>query len=130
MKKAGQPTGETGSRAGFEEPVRVADRRPRIRAVNDDAVLIELFRPLRRAVLFQIIGRGVSVVAHRHQMALHQIGLARRCHADRDIGLAHRQIELGIVDHDRDLDLGIEIEKFADPRRQPGRAERDRGRDL
>ena len=29
-----------------------------------------------------------------------------------------------IVDHQADLDLGIEVEEFADARRQPDRAER------
>ena len=64
------------------------------------------------------------------QMALDQIRLARRRHADRDIGLPHRQVELGIVDHEGDLDLGIEVEELADARGQPSRAERHRRGDL
>jgi hypothetical protein len=31
-------------------------------------------------------------------MALDQVGLARRVHADRDIGLAHREVQIGVVD--------------------------------
>ena len=58
------------------------------------------------------------------QVTLDQIRLARRRHADRDVGFPHRQVQLGIVDHQGDLDLGVEIEEFANPRRQPGRAER------
>ena len=64
------------------------------------------------------------------QVALDQIGLARRGHADRDIGLAHRQVELRIVDDEADLDLGIKVEELADARREPDRAERNRGGDL
>src|SRR6185437_8775912 len=33
-------------------------------------------------------------------------------------------------DHDRYLNLGIKVEKLADARGEPGRAERDRGGDL
>ena len=38
---------------------------------------------------------------HRHQMPLHQIGLLRRMHADRHVGLPHRQIKFRIIQQQR-----------------------------
>ena len=64
------------------------------------------------------------------EVTLDQVRLAWRRHANRYIGFSHRQIELGIIDYQADLDLGVEIEEFPDPRRQPGRAEGDRRLDL
>ena len=66
----------------------------------------------------------------RHQVTLHQIGLLRRMHADRHVRLAHRQIELRIVQQQRDRHVGIHVEELVQPRRQPDRAEGDRRRHL
>ena len=68
------------------------------------------------------IGRGVDVVMHREELALDQVGLARRA-SDGDVGLAHGEVELAIVEHQVDLDLGIELDELPEPRRQPDRAE-------
>ena len=93
-------------------------------------MLVQILGALRRSVLFDVIGRTVDMHLDADQMALDEIRLARRRHANRDIGLAHRQIEFRIVDHQADLDLRVEFEEFPDPRRQPDRAERDVGGDL
>ncbi len=92
--------------------------------------MVEILRPVRRAVLLQIIRRRIDMDPHGQQMALHEVGLARRRQADRDVGLAHREVELAVVDHHADLYVRVELEELANPRRQPARAEGDGGRDL
>ena len=67
---------------------------------------------------------------HREQLALDQVRLGRNAQADRDIGLAHGEIEFFIGHDQRDADIGIEVDEFADLRRQPMGAEPDRGGDL
>ena len=71
-------------------------------AEQDQPVGVQILRPLRHAVLLQIFGRGADMPLHRHQVPLHQVGLLRRVHADRHIRLAHRQIEFGVVQQQRD----------------------------
>src|SRR5262249_16149142 len=64
------------------------------------------------------------------QVALDQLGLARRRHADGDIGLAHAEVELAVFQHQVDVDVGIDLEELAHPRRQPGRPQRHGRGDL
>jgi hypothetical protein len=63
-------------------------------------------------------------------MALDQIGLARRHHADRHIGLAHRQVKLAVIDQQRQLDIGIQLQELTHARGQPFDAEGEGGGDL
>ena len=56
---------------------------------------------------------------HGKQLALDEIRLGRLAQSDRDVGLAHGEVELFVAGEQRDLDIGIEVEKFAEPRRQP-----------
>ena len=56
---------------------------------------------------------------HREQLALDEIGLRRLAQPDRHIGLAHGEVELFVGGQQRDVDVGIEIDEFAEPRRQP-----------
>ena len=93
-------------------------------------MLVEVLGLLRHAVLLYVVGGGIEMHLDTDEVTLDQIRLPGRRHANRDIGFAHRQIELGIVDHQADLDLGVEIEKFPNPRCQPRRAEGDRSLDL
>src|SRR5579872_1815537 len=119
-----------GPRARLEEPIDIPDRGPRIPAIDDEAMFIEIFELLRRAVFLEIVGGGIDQDPHRQEMALDEIGLTRRRHADRDIGLAHGKIELAVIDDEAHLDLGVKLEKFPDTGGEPGRAEGDRGRHL
>ena len=48
----------------------------------------------RRAEALEIFGRRVGVEMHREQLALDQVGLGRLAQPDRDVRLAHREIEL------------------------------------
>ena len=64
-------------------------------AEQDQPVRVEVLGALRHAVLLQVFGRGADLPLDRHQVALHQVGLLRRVHADRHVGLAHRQVEVG-----------------------------------
>ena len=77
----------------------------------------------RRAEALEIFGRGVGVEVHREQLALDQVGLRRLAQPDRDVGLAHGEVELVVGQDQRDADVGIEIEELAQPRRQPVRAD-------
>ena len=73
---------------------------------------------------------AVDMEPYRHQVTLDQVGLARRRHADGDVGLAHAEVEFRVVQQQGKLDLRIDLKELARPRRQPGRAESHRGGDL
>ena len=68
--------------------------------------------------------------AHREQLALDQVGLRRLAQPDGHIGLAHREVELLVGGDQRDVDIGIEVDEFAEPRRQPMHADAGRGLHL
>ena len=53
-------------------------------------------------------------------MPLHQIRLFRRMHADRHIGLPHREIEVPVIEDQRHRDLGILLEEELRPGGEPG----------
>ena len=67
---------------------------------------------------------------HREQLALDQVGLGRLAQADGDVGLAHREVEFLVGGDQRDADFRIEVEEFAEPRRQPVHADAGRGGHL
>ena len=87
--------------------------------------MVEILVAARRAEALEIFRRGVGVEVHGEQLALDQVGLRRLAQPDRDVGLAHREIELLLGGQQRDADVGIEFEEFAEPRRQPMHAEAD-----
>ena len=60
---------------------------------------------------------------HREQLALDQVRLRRRAQPDRDVGLAHREVELLLGRDQGEADVGIEVEELAEPRGQPMHAE-------
>ena len=68
--------------------------------------------------------------ADREQLALNQVGLRRLAGTNRNVGLAHREIELFVGDDQRDPDLRIERGEFAEPWDQPVDADARRGGDL
>ena len=75
-------------------------------------------------------GERAGVEMQREQLALDQVGLGRLAQPDRDVGLAHGEVELLLGGDQRDADLGIEVEELAEPRRQPVDADAERGRHL
>ena len=87
---------------------------------------IEIVERARLAVPLQIARRRIGVEMHGEQPPPDEIGLDRFAHPERDIGLAHGEIELAVGEDDVDLDVGIEFEEFTEPRRQPVRADADR----
>jgi hypothetical protein len=46
------------------------------------------------------------------QLALDQVRLGRRAQTDRHIGLAHRDVELGIVEDELQADAGMKIKEL------------------
>ena len=67
---------------------------------------------------------------HREQLALDQVGLGRLAQPDRDVGLAHGEVELLVGGQERDPDLGVEVDELAEPRREPVHADAGRGGHL
>ena len=119
-----QPPGRT------HQPVDVADFRRGGFAIGDDEVIGQIVQRLRRAVLRQIILRRIKVIMHGEELALDQVGLHRRAHAKRQIGLALGEIEFAILEHQMHLQLGIFVQEFLQPRQQPIGAQAVAGGDL
>ena len=67
---------------------------------------------------------------HGEQLALDQVGLHRRAHADGEVGLALRQVQFAVVHHQMDFDFGILRQEFVQPRQQPIGADAVAGGDL
>src|SRR4030088_2905082 len=85
---------------------------------------------LGRAEALEIFRRGIGVEFHREQLALNEVGLRRLAQTDRDVRLAHRQIELLVAGDQRDVDIGIEVDELAEPRSEPMQSDAGRGRYL
>ncbi|MNT87068.1 hypothetical protein D3C72_2274340 [compost metagenome] len=66
-------------------------------------------------MLIDIVVGRIEVVVHREQLALDHFGLVGPVQADGHVGLAHGQIQLGVVEADFKLDQGIELEEFVEP---------------
>ncbi len=128
--------GENGRARAFAVTVHVHQPAPVLEIVRhhaaaeqEDAVVVEIIERLRRAEALKIFRRRIGVKLHREQLALDQVGLGRLAQADRDIGLAHREIELLVAGDQRDVDVGIEIDELAESRGEPVQADTGRGRD-
>src|SRR3974390_857064 len=106
--------------ANFHQPPPVGEMRRHVTAEKDQPVLIEIFERARRAEALEIIRRTVNVEMHREQLALYQIRLRWLAQADGGVSFAYRQIELVVSGDERDVDIGIKIEEFAEKRREPG----------
>src|SRR5260370_17415719 len=78
----------------------------------------------RRAEALDILRRGIGMEPDREQLALDQIRLGWLAGADRDVGLAHREVEVFIGDDHGNPDLRVERGEFMDPRNQPVDAKR------
>ena len=89
---------------------------------------VEIVERPRRAESLEIFRRRVDVEVHREQLALDQVGLGRLAQPDRDVGLAHGEVELLVGGEQRDVDFGIQVDEFAEPRREPMDADARRRR--
>ena len=67
---------------------------------------------------------------HGEQLALNEIRLRRLAQPDGDVGLAHGKVEFFLGGEQRDADVRIELEEFAEPRRQPVNADARRRGDA
>ena len=101
----------------------------RRRAEGEEVVLIEIFGLARLRVLFQIVRGRVGVEVHGEQAPPDQVRLARLAQSQRDVRLAHREVEVLVRQQELQLDLGVELDELAEPRGEPIRAEAQRRRD-
>ena len=99
-------------------------------AEHDEAVLVEFVDRARRAEALEVFRRRAGMEVQREQLALDQVGLDRLAQPDRDVGLAHGEVELLLGGEQRDADVGIEVDELAEPRRQPVHADAGRGGHL
>jgi len=67
---------------------------------------------------------------HGEQAAPDEVGLARFAQAQRDVGLAHPEVELLVRQQELKLHLRIKLDEFAEPRREPVGPEPERGGDA
>jgi hypothetical protein len=65
-------------------------------AINNPAAMIQVFRLLRISKLPQVASAAINMCAYLQYLTLDQIRLPGGSHPQRDIGFAHRQIELAI----------------------------------
>ena len=100
-------------------------RRDRRAAEHQQTMIVEFFVAARRAEALQIFRRRAGMEVHREQLALDQVGLGRHPQPDRDVRFAHREIEFLLGGQQRDADVGIKFEEFAEPRCQPVHAKAD-----
>jgi hypothetical protein len=91
-------------------------------------VAIEILQRARLAVALQIVGRGVGVEMDREQAPPDEIRLHGFAHAQRDIRLAHAEVEFLVGEDRLEMNLGIELEKLAELGRQPVGADAERRR--
>ena len=111
-------------------PVDVLEIAGNIATEGHQPVLVEVADHTWRAETLEVIRRGVDVEMHREEAAADEIRLHRRAQPQRDIGLTHRKVELVVGEDHLQLDVGVEIEKFGQARRQPFPAKRDVGGNL
>ena len=106
-----------------QKPIQIRSREAGVLAIDDNGVGIQIFRCLRHAASANIRRGGIDIDVHRHQVPLDEIGLPRRHHANRNIGFAHAEIQLALIQHQLDRDFRMKIQELLHPRRQPSRTE-------
>lgn len=67
---------------------------------------------------------------HREELALDQVRLCRLAKTDRNIRLAHAQVELVVVEDEAQFHLRVEIYELVQPLGEPGRAQAHRRGDA
>src|SRR5437870_5023612 len=88
-------------------------------AEHQQAMIVEIFVAARRTEALEVLRRRAGVKMHGEKLALDEIGLRRQSQPYRNVSLAHRKIELLLRGHRRDANVGIELEKFAEPWCEP-----------
>ena len=86
---------------------------------------VEFLDGRRLAVPRDVIVGGDEQIPNRDQRPLDEVRLMRRMEADRHVGLAPRQVDIVIGEHQRHLDIGIKLDEVPHLAREPGRAEAD-----
>jgi hypothetical protein len=109
--------------AESQKPIQIWVRKPRVLAIDDEGMAVQVLRCLGHAAAPDIRGGGVDVDVHRHQVPLNEIGLARRHHANGDVGLAHAEVQFALIEHQLDRHFRMKIQELLHPRRKPGRAQ-------
>ena len=66
----------------------------RRRAERDETMVVEILDLARLRVLSQIVGRRVGVEVHGEQPAPNEVRLTRLAQAQRDVRLAHAEVEI------------------------------------
>ena len=94
--------------------------------IDDQAMPVQIFRYLEVSEVLEIVARTINMGCHAQELALDQVELARRVHAQSHIDFPHRQVQFAVRQLQTNLDLRIEFDKFLEPGRQPSQAERDR----
>ena len=94
--------------------------------IDDQAMPVQIFRYLEVSEVLEIVALTINMGCHAQELALDQVELARRVHAQSHIDFPHRQVQFAVRQLQTNLDLRIKFDKFLEPGRQPSRAERDR----
>src|SRR3954447_5140208 len=95
-------------------------------AQHQQAMIVEFLVTPRRTEALQVFGGRAGVEVHREELTLDQVRLRWQPQPDRNVSLAHREIELLLGGHQRDADIWIELEEVAEPRGEPMHAQPDR----
>jgi hypothetical protein len=80
----------------LQQPVYRRHRKRLSLAKNNPAVIIQVFGLLRISKLPRVASAAIKMSAYRQYLTLDQIRLSGGSHPQRNIGFAHRQIELVI----------------------------------
>ena len=98
------------------------------RAERDQMMVVEILDLARLRAALQVVGRRIGVEMHGEQPAPDEVGLHRLAQAQRDVRLAHAEVEILVRQQKLQLHFRIKLDEFAEPRREPVRAETERGR--
>ena len=93
---------------------------------DNQATPVQIFRYLEVSEVLDIVARTINMGCQAEELALDQVELARRAHAQSHIDFPHRQVQFAVRQLQTDFDIRIEFDKFLEPGRQPSRAKRDR----
>src|SRR3546814_10755581 len=75
-------------------------------------MIVQLLRSFRGSVLIQVFSRAIDMGAHGQKMALNEVRLTRRRHADGNVGLAHGEVELAVAQDERSEEHTSELQSL------------------
>ena len=99
--------------------------RRRMPAVGDEPMAVEVVQRLGSAEPAHVARRGVGAHLHGEQRPADEVGVLGLARPDGDVGGAHGDVDLVVVEDEVDADLRIELHELAQPLRDPHRAEAD-----